>query len=360
MSDLADAPDRTHRNRWWSWLSILAVALAASAGCGLVNDDDSAEPAAPSATGGATADAAEVFDALADGLPVLAEQVSAAVVAVETPIGEGSGVVWSGDGTIVTNAHVVGDAPTAVVLLADGRRLDASVVATDPFTDLAVLDVDADGLPALAVLDDLVAVGTPVLAVGNPLGFENSVTFGVVSGANRSLPAAIAGPALVDLLQTDAAISPGNSGGALVDLDGRLVGINVAFVPPTAQAVSLGLAIPSPTVAAVVEQLLATGEVQHAYLGVGLEMLTPVIADRLNTAVDRGAIVTSVEPGGPAETAGLEQGDIIAEAGGDTVEGVGDLLGALRRSAPGDELELSVVRAGERVAIDAELGERPS
>jgi S1-C subfamily serine protease len=357
MRDLAGAGHRTLPNRWWS--SIAAIALCTAAGCGLVNDE-SAESDVPSAPEDSAADASEVFDALADGLPALAEEVSAAVVAVETGIGEGSGVVWSADGTIVTNAHVVGDTPTAVVLLADGSRLDASVVATDPFTDLAVLDVDADGLPALEVLDDLVAVGTPVLAVGNPLGFENSVTFGLVSGANRSLPAVIAGPALVDLLQTDAAISPGNSGGALVDLEGRLVGINVAFVPPTAQAVSLGLAIPSPTVASVVEQLLATGEVQHAYLGVGLELLTPRIADQLDTAVERGAILTTVEPGGPAERAGLEQGDIIVAAGDDAVEGVGDLLGALRRRAPGDRLELSVVRAGERLAIDATLGERPS
>lgn len=360
MSELCDAMEASHGRRWpWLWLSIIAIALFPATGCGLV-DDDSAENPAPAGSDQPTTDSSEVFDALAHGLPALAEEVSAAVVAVETGIGEGSGVVWSADGIIVTNAHVVGETPTAVVLLADGSRLDASVVATDPFTDLAVLDVETDGLPALPVREDLVAVGTPVLAVGNPLGFENSVTFGLVSGANRSLPAAIAGPALVDLLQTDAAISPGNSGGALVDLEGRLVGINVAFVPPTAQAVSLGLAIPSPTVASVVEQLLATGEVQHAYLGVGLGLLTPRIADQLATAVERGAIVTSVEPGGPAAAAGLEQGDIIVEAGDDTVEGVGDLLGSLRRRAPGDRLELSVVRAGEPISVEVELGERPS
>ena len=218
-------------------------------------------------------------------IPDLVARVEPSVVAVQvaTPAGtaEGSGVIWDTDGLIVTNNHVVEDAGEVTVAFASGQRVDAEVVDTDPLTDIAVLRVDRDGLPAATFADDLPAVGELALAVGNPLGFESTVTAGIVSGLHRSIPddSPRARP-LVDLIQTDAAISPGNSGGALVGAGGEVIGVNVAYIPPAARAVSIGFAIPAPTVSAVVEQLLEDGEVSHAFLGINYATLTPDIAER--------------------------------------------------------------------------------
>ena len=272
--------------------------------------------------------------------------------------GEGSGVIVRPNGLIVTNAHVVEGARSLQVALASGDRAPARLVAADPRVDLALLKIDRDGLPTIRFADDLPTVGQLAVAVGNPLGFENTVTAGVVSGLNRSIPSGGTTPALVDLLQTDAAISPGNSGGALVGADGRLIGINVAFIPPQARAVSIGFAIPAPRVRDAIGDLLADGDVDETFLGVILSPLTPQIAEQFGIAAQGGAIVLEVEPGSPAAEAGLRPGDVIVAVDGRPVDAVEQVLAALRRSRAGDRLPLTVVRGGQRREVAATLEKR--
>ncbi len=275
------------------------------------------------------------------------------------------GVVYDESGIIVTNDHVVGDFDTVQVALASGERLDAEVVGSDPRSDLAVLRVDREGLPAAPFAEDLPRVGELAIAMGNPLGFENSVTAGVISGLARAIPgAAQVAPALVDLVQTDAAISPGNSGGALVDGRGQVVGINVAYLPPNPPnspgAVSIGFAIPAATVVDLVEQLLDEGTVTYPYLGVEPLPLTPQITRRFGLERTDGVIVGGVAPGTPAARAGLEPGDLLIGFDGVPLATVEDLLGGLRRLDPGDEVEIEVIRAGERLELETTLAETPA
>jgi S1-C subfamily serine protease len=315
---------------------------------------------APPPSGGAPARAEGFGD-----IPGLVARVEPSVVAVQvrTPGGraEGSGVIWNADGVIVTNNHVVEGATEVTVAFASGQRSAAEVVDADPLTDIAVLRVSRKGLPAATFAGDLPEVGELALAIGNPLGFESTVTAGIVSGLHRSIPGDSRETAsLVDLIQTDAAISPGNSGGALVGPAGEVIGINVAYIPPQDSAVSIGFAIPADTVASVVEQLLGGGGVQHSYLGIVPATLTPEVADRFDIGVDAGVVVMSVSDDSPAGRAGLEPGDIIVRSGATRLDSAGDLLGLLRRVSPGDRLELTVVRDGEERTVTARLEDRPA
>lgn len=295
-------------------------------------------------------------------IPGIVREVEPSVVTIlaETARGEGqgSGVIVRGDGLIVTNAHVVDGARAVEVALASGDRAPARLIATDPRVDLALVRIDRDGLPAARLADARPVVGELAVAVGNPLGFENTVTAGVISGLNRSIPSGGTTPALVDLLQTDAAISPGNSGGALVGADRRVVGINVAFIPPQARAVSIGFAIPAPRVRDAIDDLLVDGTVDEAFLGVILSPLSPQIAERFGIAADSGAIVLELEPGSPAARAGLRPGDVIVAVDGRPVDAVEQVLAALRRSGAGDRLRLTAVRGGERREVVVALEER--
>jgi S1-C subfamily serine protease len=227
-------------------------------------------------------------------------------------------------------------------------------------TDLAVIRVDKKGLPAASFSSELPRTGTAVLAIGNPLGFESSVTFGIISGEHRALPSGGTTPALVDLLQTDAAISPGNSGGALVNGDGQVVGINVAYIPPDQQAVSIGFAIPSTTAVDVVQQLLTTGRVQHAFLGIEPRPIDPDTASQLGLAVTQGVLVFNVSSGGAAEQAGIQPGDVITSFDGKTIASVEDLYSALRGKAPGDTVSIEINRNGQTQTVKATLQDRPS
>ncbi|MGH3062665.1 MAG: S1C family serine protease, partial [Gaiellaceae bacterium] len=302
---------------------------------------------------------AETFE----GIPAIVEAVAPSIVAVLVSTGqgegEGSGVVWSEDGVVVTNDHVVSGAQEVVVAFASGERVAAAVEATDPITDLAVLRVDREGLPAAQFAEELPAVGQLAVAMGNPLGFENTVTAGIVSGLHRSIPSGGQTPALVDLIQTDAAISPGNSGGALVGPDGAVMGINVAYIPPEQRAVAIGFAIPAPTVVDVVSQLLEDGEVSHAFLGVRPAPLSPQLAQQAGLDADEGVAVLTVVEGSGAEEAGIEPGDVIVSAGGEPLRSVEDLFEILRNRNPGDRLELEIVRSGEDRTITVELTGRP-
>lgn len=278
--------------------------------------------------------------------------------------GFGSGVIYREDGYIITNNHVVEGASEVNVAFADGSVETGEVVGTDSYTDIAVVKVDHDNLPAAEFGDSgNLLVGQLAVAVGSPSGFQSTVTSGVVSGLNREVPAQYTGgrqeSALVDLIQTDAAISPGSSGGALVDKDANVIGINVAYLPPAQTgAVSIGFAIPSATATDVADQIIDKGSADHPYLGVSLVNLTPEIARRFDVSVESGAIITSVDPNGPASEVGMEPGGVITATDSERIANSGDLLAALRGYQPGDSVEMTVAKDGEARDYTVELGER--
>jgi serine protease DegQ len=346
-------------------LLVLAVLLASCSGGGDDEGDGAAAPATTAATtttgGGASAPgaAASGGDTFSD-IPAIVRAVEPSIVAIVVEGGEGSGVVWDDEGAIVTNNHVVEGNEEVEVVLASGATLEGEVEATDRLSDLAVVRVDRDGLPAATFAEQLPEVGELAIAMGNPLGFEQSVSQGIVSGLNRSIPSGGATPALVELIQTDAAISPGNSGGALVSADGEVVGINVAYLPPQETgAVSLGFAIPSTVARSVVTQLLETGEVRRAYIGVDVRQVTPELAEALGLGVEEGVALERVTPGTGADEAGLEGGDVVVEIEGQPTPAVEDLYSRLRDFQPGDTITVDFVRDGERASVEVTLGERP-
>jgi serine protease DegQ len=340
-------------------LLLTAVALAACS----VGDDEEAQtvtrvetvqPAQVGTSGGSPAVRS------LDGIPEIVNEVAPSVVAVRTGSGEGSGVIWSADGVIVTNDHVVGDATQVDVIYRTGEAVDAEVVAGDSRSDLAVLRVDAAGLHAATFAEGVPQIGELAVAIGNPLGFESTVSAGIVSGVSREIPSGGQTPALVNLLQTDAAISPGNSGGALVNADAQVIGVNVAFIPPEQRAVSIGFAIPAPTVTEVVTELLEDGRVEYAFLGVDPDPVTPVIAEQLGLERAEGALVFGVVEGSPAEAAGFREGDVIVAIDGEEITIPEDLFSYLRGKEPGDEVTVTVNREGEEVEITARLTDLPT
>lgn len=285
---------------------------------------------------------------------------------------EGSGVIFSSDGMIVTNNHVVSQesggreflANEITVTLETGEKLPAKVVGTDPITDLAVLKVEKTGLPAATFIDDFskVRIGEYAVAIGSPLGLENSVTMGIISGVQRELEVApgVQQFSLVDLVQTDAAISPGNSGGALVDVRGNVIGINVAYLPPgQTGAQNVGFAIPADLVVDVARQIIDTGRAHHAYLGIQNVSVTDALQQRFGLSRSSGVLVAGTDPGTPAADAGLKQGDIIVQFDGQKVEGDSDLFSILRRKKPGDVVSLTFDRKGKESTVQVTLGERP-
>src|SRR5215216_6402525 len=290
----------------------------------------------------------------------------------QTPLGTqrsegiGSGVIYRPGGYIVPNNHVVEGADEVNVAFADGTIEGASVVGADPNTEIAVIKVDRNNLPAATFDrgDDLI-VGQLAVAIGSPSGFESTVTSGVVSGVGREFPPELTSgstaaerSALTDLIQTDAAVSPGSSGGALADRDGRVIGINVAYLPPAQTgAVNLGFAIPSDTAVSVADQLIEKGKVSTAYLGVLTTDLSSEDAGRFDLPVDSGALVEKVVAGSAAEQAGVRKGDIITALGDAEVMSYGDLLGALRDHEPGDTVTLTVFRNGDEKQLEVTLGE---
>lgn len=306
----------------------------------------------------------------------IAAQVGPSVVQVNveavqlTPFGAqeaqglGSGVIYRRDGYIITNNHVVEGASSVNVAFADGSTEQGEVVGTDPTTDLAVIRVDREGLPPAKFRESAdLTVGQLAVAIGSPSGFQSTVTSGVISGLNRSVPSQLTGGAqersLVDLIQTDAAISPGSSGGALVDREGEVIGINVAYLPPAQTgAESIGFAIPSDTAISVADQIIETGEAANPYIGIAYTDLTPDIAAQFDISAENGVIVTGLEPGSPAAEAGLQPEDVITSLDSSQVTSSGDLLGALRDYEPGDQVTLTIVRGGNEQQVEITLGER--
>ena len=276
--------------------------------------------------------------------------------------GVGSGVIYRKDGYIITNNHVLQGAQSVEVGFASGDTATAEVVGGDRFTDVAVVKVNRNDLPAANFNTNRnLDVGQLAVAIGSPQGFNSTVTAGVVSGLGREVPAQLTGgtqeASLVDLIQTDAAISPGSSGGALVNRSGEVMGINVAYLPPAQTgAESIGFAIPAQTAVETADQIISTGEASNAYLGVSLSSVDQQTAEQFNAEV--GALVEEVPPGGPAAQSGVRRGDIITAIGGTNVENTGDLLSELRRYQPGDTVELTIVRDGSEISRSVTLGER--
>ena len=278
--------------------------------------------------------------------------------------GIGSGVIYRSDGYIITNNHVVEGSRDVEVAFADGTTERGKVVGTDPTTDIAVIKADRTGLPAASFASGDPIVGQMAVAVGSPSGFESTVTSGIISGTGREIPAQYTGGmqdnSLVDLIQTDAAISPGNSGGALADREGRVIGINVAYLPPgETGAENIGFAIPSDTAVSVADQIIKNGEAVHPYLGVYLSDLSPETASRFGSPVDSGALVEKVQPGSPADSAGIQRGDVVISAGSEDIRSSGDLVSALRNYQPGDTVGLTVLRNGEKSRLQVHLAQSP-
>lgn len=273
----------------------------------------------------------------------------------------GSGVIITLDGYILTNNHVIEDTDELTVILSDGTELGASLVNTDSFADLAVLKVEGD-MPGVAVLgnSDNLKPGETVIAIGSPLGdFRNTVTVGVVSATGRSLDTGN-GYEMENLIQTDAAINSGNSGGPLVNLAGEVVGINSAVVrgsSTSAIAEGLGFAVPSNTAELISRQIISKGYFARPYMGVSIQQINPSTAARYSLPVEWGAYVTRVGSGSPADTAGIRQGDIIVRMGDQTFDDDTQFVNALFNYSPGDSVEVEIVRNNEHITVQVALTE---
>jgi serine protease Do len=268
--------------------------------------------------------------------------------------GVGSGFIISPDGLILTNAHVVRDASEVTVKLTDRREYRAKVLGSDPKTDVAVLKIDGKNLPVVPLgrTSDL-KVGAWVLAIGSPYGLESTVTAGVVSAKGRSL-----GPedSYVPFIQTDVAVNPGNSGGPLFNTRGEVIGINSQIYSQTGGYQGLSFAIPIDVATKIKDQIVTTGKVAHAKLGVTVQEVDQAFADSFKLDTPEGALVANVEPGGPADKAGLKSGDVIRKINGQKIIASGDLPAVVGVAMPGDKVTLEVWRQGKAIELTGKLG----
>src|ERR1700730_2787569 len=270
--------------------------------------------------------------------------------------GIGSGVIVSHDGYILTNNHVVNSASEIQVALNDGRQFTAKLIGSDPKTDVALIRIKADNLPALTLADsDKIEVGDVVLAIGNPFGIGQTVTKGIVSAKDRTT----SGDMDEDFIQTDAAINPGNSGGALVDTEGRVVGINSAILTHSGGNQGIGFAVPSNLCRWVMDSLVKNGRVDRGFMGVMIQNLTPDLATAFKLDRTNGALVGDVSPDSPADKAGLKSGDVITQLNGQPIEDASQLKLRVAETAPGSKVHLGVNRNGESKTFDVTLGNLP-
>ena len=291
-------------------------------------------------------------------------------------VATGSGFLIDDEGHVLTNAHVVEGARRVDVELGGGDAQEARVVGTDPSSDVALLEVDdTKGIEPLALGDSAKAeVGDPVVAIGNPFGLDRTVTSGIVSALQRQIQAPN-GFSISDVIQTDAAINPGNSGGPLIDGSGRVIGINSQIESQSGGNDGVGFAVPIETAQDVVEQLLESGEVHRAYLGITGAEITPDVARALNLPADQGVLIERVLSGGPADDAGIKGatgqatiagqtypvgGDIITRVDGKEVTGMDEVIAAVNERKPGDEIALTVISGSEHRDVTVTLGDRPA
>lgn len=280
--------------------------------------------------------------------------------------GVGSGFIVSDDGRIITNAHVVDGADTVKVTLKDGRSFDGRVLGTDPVTDVAVIKVDARNLPTVRLDDsNQLQPGTWAIAIGNPLGLDNTVTAGIISATGRSSGQVGVPDKRVDFIQTDAAINPGNSGGPLLDEQGEVIGMNTAIIQG---AQGLGFAIPMNTVQRIADQLVANGQVEHPYLGIQMVTLSPQMKDTLNRDLnsgvsvteDQGVLIARVMPDSPAARGGLRAGDVIHQIDGETVTDAARVQQKVEASRINANLRVQVNRNGQSQTVTVRLQPLPS
>jgi serine protease DegQ len=269
----------------------------------------------------------------------------------------GSGVIVSPQGYIMTNNHVVETAQEIEVAFADGRKAAASIVGSDPETDLAVIKIDMQDAPAVSFghLDE-VKVGDVVLAIGNPFGVGQTVTMGIVSALGRNQ---LGINTFENFIQTDAAINPGNSGGALIDTNGNLLGINTAIYSRTGGSLGIGFAIPVTTVKTVMESIIKTGQVTRGWIGVELQDITPELANSFQLKKSSGAIIAGVIRGGPADSAGMRPGDILLAVEGEQVNSTADLLNMIAQLQPGQQATLTILRQNQENKLGVQIGTRP-
>ncbi|HEX7299647.1 MAG TPA: trypsin-like peptidase domain-containing protein [Solirubrobacteraceae bacterium] len=352
------APRRTMSMRAVALVALAAAAIASgafAAGALLTDSGPSAPPPLPAVSGkpvqpdkGQT-QAGKIY-----------AQASPAVVSIRTPSGSGTGFLVDQDGTLVTNAHVVGDSDRVVVKFGqDGRSIDGEVTGSDPSSDLAVVHIDPASAPRnakpLQFADSRqVRVGDTAIAIGNPFGLDRTATEGIVSGIGRHITAPN-GFSIDEVIQTDAPINPGNSGGPLLDETARVIGVNSQIATSGASQgnVGIGFAVPANTVREVVPRLKKGDRIARPWLGVET-------SDSTNPAAPAGAEVQSVTPGGPADGAGLSPGDVITEIDGQPVDDPDDVSRLISGKQPGDHVDMRVDRSGQEVSLGATLGNRPA
>lgn len=366
----------------FGWVAIAAGFLASpereAAG---VQSPIAAAPVSDNRSGGMTIN--EIYEEAAEGVAFIRARGDGPVAGPfgdqgPTPQASGSGFVIDDDGHLITNAHVVDGADEIEVTLGDGDlTYEAEIVGQDNSTDIAVLKIDAsrDDLDPLNLgRSDQLTVGDPVVAIGNPFGLDRTVTAGIVSALQRQISAPD-GFTISDVIQTDAPINPGNSGGALFNSAGEVVGVNSQILSRSQGNVGIGFAVPIDTAREVAQELIAEGEVRHAFVGITGADLTPEIADALNLERQTGVLIQAVTPDSPADKAGLEIGDLTAEIDGQRIRAGGDLIvsvdgeevigmdqviAAVNAKRSGDELDLGIVRGDEERTVILTLAERPA
>jgi Do/DeqQ family serine protease len=271
--------------------------------------------------------------------------------------GLGSGVIVSAEGHVLTNNHVIEGADQIEVVLSDARRASAQVIGADPESDLAVLKIDLDELPVMALGDsDALLVGDPVLAIGNPFGVGQTVTSGIVSALGRDH---LGINTFENFIQTDAAINPGNSGGALIDSGGNLMGINTAIYSRSGGSMGIGFAIPAATARHVLQSIVQNGQVVRGWIGIEPNELSPELAQTFGIRAEAGVIVTGVLNTGPAAAAGIRPGDVITHIGGQPVQSVPQLLTRIAALPPGQSAPVTLERRGETVQATVTPAQRP-
>jgi len=271
--------------------------------------------------------------------------------------GQGSGVIFSKEGYILTNEHVIHEAEEIKVVLPDGREFEGELIGSDPSVDLAVVKIKAKGLPLakLGTSDEL-RPGEFCIAIGNPFGLQNTLTFGVISATGRSIGPA-PGKLLENLIQTQAPINPGNSGGPLIDLEGEVIGINTAIIP---YGQGIGFAIPINTAKEIIDELIEHGRVIRPWLGVSTLCVTPQVKERFNLSVDSGCYIINVAPKSPAEKGGIKEEDVIVKVNDQDVKTIEDLQRAIKTKKIGEEITLLIFREDKYERVKIKLEERPT